>query len=59
MLRETGAGDNNVNGMPTSDSGINTDQRQTATAGINTDQRQTATTGFGDGNVDATQYFSY
>ena len=47
MLRETGAGDNNVNGMPTSDSGINTDQRQTAT------------TGFGDGNVDATQYFSY
>ena len=59
MLRNTRTGGNNVNGIPTADSGFGNNDvngRPTADSGFgdgNVNGRPTSNTGFGDGNVNA------
>merc|ERR1711906_77179 len=50
MLRTTGTGDNDVNSIPTADSGFGEG---------NVNGRPTADSGFGEGNVNTTQYFNF
>ena len=62
MLRNTGTGDNDVNGIPTADYGFgNNDVNGIPTADYgfgegNVNGRPISNTGFGDGNVNTTQY---
>ena len=64
MLRTTGTGDNDVNGIPTADSGFGNNDVNgipTADSGFgegNVNGRPTADSGFGEGNVNTTQYFN-
>ena len=64
MLRNTGTGDNNVNGRPTADSGFGNNVVNgilTADSGFGNNGVNgipTADSGFGEGNVNTTQYFN-